>query len=634
MLNNTILMIFPILLFIFAFYKAKVNRSDHIAEDYINLDQSKMIQAIACISIIYHHITQKITGYGAVYKGPITIYNYIGFLFTAVFFFFSGFGLITSFLNKPDYLKTFVTKRLPKVLIPFWIINLLGVLLNWIGYGIHYDLREALSDIFGLALINSNGWFIVEIVIIYLLFYAFFSLIKNKDIALILLSISIVLIIIYSFTQGHDIEGDKSHWFRGEWWYNSTITFIFGMIYARHREFLDRSLFKHYKAKIALFAVLSVVVINASVFVLNCYGYYGEGINGRNDAVVTLIVQSIACIICTTLVLLLNMRITVGNKALRYVSGISVELFLIHGYFVNRIFGDIPMSDFLRFMTGLVCSIICTAIVSPLIDRLIKVILSALNRERIVNDTLEAEIAEKNRAKRTKIVRNILAFVIIIVTFALLGMRFGRLIFAQSEYDSECEALSRADVGNVVYWGRFEADPKIPGEERVEWIVIDKKGDLVTLISAKGIAGSYYNQKHEEITWHDCDLRAILNSDRFVKMFSKYEIENVCDTHGDYFTWLTPTQAEEIFGDDTARKLDVTIAAELGGTNSNKLKKLHQWDMKWYASSWWWLRGENTDGEITAPIVETDGSIVKDTNYVNKPGGAIRPAIMVKIPVE
>ena len=452
MVNHIVLMIFPVLLFIFAFCKAKMNRSDVIAADYISIEQSKMIQAIACISIIYHHITQKITGYGVVYKGPITIYNYIGFLFTAVFFFFSGFGLITSYLNKPDYLKSFITKRLPKVLIPFWVINLMGVLLGCIGYGIRYNFSGALSDIFGLALINSNGWFIVEIVIIYLLFYAFFSLIKNKDIALTLLSISIILIIIYSFTQGHDVEGDKSHWFRGEWWYNSTITFIFGMLYARFKATLDRFLFRHYKLKITIFAILSVVAIYASVFVLNRYGYYGEGLQGRNDAIVTLVVQSIACIICTTFVLLLNMRITVGNKALKYISGISVELFLIHGYFVNRIFGGIPMNDILRFVTGLVCSIICTAIVSPLINRLIKLVLSLLNRERIINDTLEAKAAEEARIRRIKIIRNVMAIIIIVLMLGMLTLRFGRLIFAKSEYESECEVLRSAEVGDKVLW--------------------------------------------------------------------------------------------------------------------------------------------------------------------------------------
>ena len=54
-------------------------------------------------------------------------------------------------------------------------------------YGIHYNFRESLENIFGITLINGNGWFIVEIVLLYLLFYALFTLIKNKDVALFLL---------------------------------------------------------------------------------------------------------------------------------------------------------------------------------------------------------------------------------------------------------------------------------------------------------------------------------------------------------------------------------------------------------------------------------------------------------------
>jgi hypothetical protein len=49
--------------------------------------------------------------------------------------------------------------------------------------------------------------------------------------------------------------------------------------------------------------------------------------------------------------------------------------------------------------------------------------------------------------------------------------------------------------------------------------------------------------------------------------------------------------------------------------------------MKGYDSSWWWLKGSNKEGEITAPIVEIDGSIYENKKYVNKPGGAIRPVL-------
>ena len=90
-------------------------------------------------------------------------------------------------------------------------------------------------NISGITLINSNGWFIVEITVFYLLFYLIFRLVRNRDAALVLLCMAVAGIMIFSFFQGHDPVVAKVHWFRGEWWYNSTISFIFGLVFARFR---------------------------------------------------------------------------------------------------------------------------------------------------------------------------------------------------------------------------------------------------------------------------------------------------------------------------------------------------------------------------------------------------------------
>ena len=67
----------------------------------------------------------------------------------------------------------------------------------------------------------------------------------------------------------------------------------------------------------------------------------------------TLLWQSAACIAFTLMILLLSMRVTFGNRALRFVSTISREMFLIHGYFAFWIFGSVRMNDFLRYAVHL-----------------------------------------------------------------------------------------------------------------------------------------------------------------------------------------------------------------------------------------------------------------------------------------
>ena len=156
-------------------------------DEFLGLSQSKMMRAAACIGVILHHLTQQVTGYGAFPKGPVTILNYCGILFTAVFFFFSGYGLISGLYNKKDYLNGFLRKRLLSVLIPFWVINTLGVLLRTVFYGAVYSVKAVLFDITGITLVNSNGWYIIEIAIFYILFYLIFSLIKNRKAAALIL---------------------------------------------------------------------------------------------------------------------------------------------------------------------------------------------------------------------------------------------------------------------------------------------------------------------------------------------------------------------------------------------------------------------------------------------------------------
>ena len=98
---------------------------------------------------------------------------------------------------------------------------------------------------------------------------------------------------------------------------------------------------------------------------------------------------------------------------------------------------------------------------------------------------------------------------------------------------------------------------------------------------------------------------------------------------GDLITLLTPEQAGRLFASDKDRELSITTAAQLQGTNINTMSKHHEWDMKGYRSSWWWLKGEGK--EITAPIVTVDGTISLSEKTVNKPGGAVRPVIWVDL---
>ena len=180
----------------------------------------------------------------------------------------------------------------------------------------------------------------------------------------------------------------------------------------------------------------------------------------------------------------------------------------------------------------------------------------------------------------------------------------------------------------MICWGRFDTDGIFFTREKLKWIVLDKNENELYLICEKGIAGSSYNRKHEEVSWENSDLRKRLNSKEFTDSFSSEEQKHMIPANEDLISLLSPGEAALYFGANSDRELDITRAAESSGTNINRMTKVHGWDMRGYRSSWWWLRGDKTS--VTAPIVTSDGSIEEDSKYVNKPGGAIRPVIRLK----
>ena len=90
-MQEYILLIFPIAIFTILFAGSRAAKKGEFHEDAWTVGQSKAMQVFAALMIVLHHLVQTITDCTRVGKGPITIWNSFGILFTSIFFFFSGF---------------------------------------------------------------------------------------------------------------------------------------------------------------------------------------------------------------------------------------------------------------------------------------------------------------------------------------------------------------------------------------------------------------------------------------------------------------------------------------------------------------------------------------------------------------
>lgn len=627
-MTDYILLIYPFIILVIYFYGCKISKADSFINESFSREQSRMLQAVSCLFIVLHHLTQIITSYGDLNRGPITILSSMGILFTSVFFFFSGFGLIISVNTKDNYLNSFLRHRLSTVLVPFFVANIIAVLVRVFYVKIKMTPKQILQCISGYVLINGNGWYIVEIVFIYIAFYIIYKIIKNKKIAALLLCLFTTFLIYTGYTRGHDFSTLGDHWFMGEWWYNSTIVFIYGVIFAINKERIMPLIKRHYRAFLLSTSILFVACFYVEEVIRKRYGYYTESVvvDVINSKFLTLISQMILCVIFTSLMILIFIKIQVGNKVLKYLGSISTEIFLIHGLFINNIPNLNRKNEFLSYGIVICLSIMAASIISPIDKFIINLIVYHGHKKGYLKDCGIDLIRER----KDKVKKWTIRAICIVVAVVFAGTIFKRTIIVRRDFSDEIRVFKTVNEGDTIKFGRYDVILSIPGNERVEWIVAKKDGDKIVLVSKYGLDSMAYNKKHENVTFTESDVYEFLNGKMYDELFSDSEKKLIAigaDNSG-YVTLMSANEAEEYFSDDLNRQLQATGYAIKRGVNINTPSKINSWDYKNYRTSWWWLRGE--EGK-TADIVSTEGEILIGGKYVNKPNGAIRPVIIIDL---
>ena len=369
-----LLLVFPIIIMTILFAGSKVAGKGEFNEEAWTMNQSKAMQVFAALMIILHHLAQTITDCTRVSKGPITIWNSFGILFTSIFFFFSGFGLYKSYKNKENYLDSFLRKRLSRILIPFAITNILYLVT--VSYSRVTGVVDVITSLFGCTLINNNAWFLVVLFFLYVAFYICFKHSGSERGAILKLTVFAVLMVIGALLLGHDNSQVRGHWFMGEWWYNTTLIFILGIVVAKHENGIKQFLMKHYRIILPVLIIMLVGWYLLEEFMLGQFGYYQEweGHPGYPEKFISLPFQVILCAIFVFLLLHVNLKLKYGNRVLTFLGGISFEIYLIHEMFRVLLPGtpDSSMPDLLYMLLVYVLSIVAAWILAIVDNYLVK----------------------------------------------------------------------------------------------------------------------------------------------------------------------------------------------------------------------------------------------------------------------
>lgn len=353
-MKNIPLSIYLLFLLVLLILGCKLAKKKTYHEDFLDYSVMKGIQGFAAMAIILHHLTQTVTQYGQYNKGLINILVDAGVLFTGLFFFCSGYGLMTSLLEKDNYLNGFIRKRLPTIVVPFFICNWLFIAVN-LATGYSAKPLELVAYISGFVLMNDQMWFIVELAVLYIAFYLIFRKRKSHKKALIIMAIFIALMTVVSLLLGHDnLPSTLGLWFHGEWWYNTTWLFFIGLLVAKYKEKIVGFAKGNYSWLLPVMIVLNALISIAATYMLHSFGYY----TGSNlDKLITVVAQSAMVVMFVMSFFLITMKLRFKNPVLDFMGKRALEIYLLQNIFITKLHPIIE-NDLLFYLAVYVSTIL------------------------------------------------------------------------------------------------------------------------------------------------------------------------------------------------------------------------------------------------------------------------------------
>ena len=321
--------ILPVILF----WGSRIAEEGKWNDGFLSLEQTKAFQGICVVAIGVHHISQKVFANREVavfIRNMLSPFVNIGVFLTAVFFFFNGYGLYKSYINKPGYLDNFLRKRLVAPVVAYYVTGWIFLAIR-VLVGEEMGRKLFLLQLTGVVHSSPYSWYIVVLLIFYVAFYLVFKRAKNERSA-----VTLFTIIVFAYIAISLFIPRNDYFIRGEWWYNSVFMLPLGMLFARNEGRIIDHVKRHYAVYLVIHLIFAYPAFRLSYFVYKKLGYFSASIpNGVIYKFLSLSAQMLALYVFIACIILIGMNIRIGNKVLAFLGKYTLEIYLIHGIFVE-----------------------------------------------------------------------------------------------------------------------------------------------------------------------------------------------------------------------------------------------------------------------------------------------------------
>ena len=226
-------------------------------DDSFSQTQTRALKGIFAILVMLHHLCTYLADSFA----SLFIFKHVGYLMVGGFFLISGYGLTYGVKNKQNYLKGFFRSRILTILIPYYIINLGYLFLNYFLINNPEGFKKyVIRSIFGLHL-----WYVPVMIVLYAAFFLCFKIFKEKHghIAITVFVAAFVTLFFASYKCGILPS-------YGRWWYNSTMCFALGVWYSKYKERINELIRRRYTLTASASIILFFILFAAAT---KCYSY-------------------------------------------------------------------------------------------------------------------------------------------------------------------------------------------------------------------------------------------------------------------------------------------------------------------------------------------------------------------------
>lgn len=273
---------------------------------YMDRDSTESAKGILAVLIMLAHMRFYIT----LSDSPVdTLYTsiilFVGQSMVSLFFFYSGYGILTSYSKKKNYLDSFINNRVFRILVHFDLAVILYWIMSFIIDGKPVSFNNLALAFLGLKSLGNSCWYAFVIILTYLFAYFALRICRGKRwVATAIVTGLIILFAVYAKYSKFEPH-----------WYDTALCFPLGMVYAMLKDKIDAFMMKRN------FIYYPIAVISVALYVSSSI-YYRTSFDIHLAVFKNLMAVIAWCFV--------TMKISFNNKILRWLGAHSFSIYMAH----------------------------------------------------------------------------------------------------------------------------------------------------------------------------------------------------------------------------------------------------------------------------------------------------------------